>query len=73
MSIARIANFFTIVAASGIVLLAGCSAGSWYEGFKRSAEYDCDRQPPGARQDCLSRLNTRTYDDYEGKRSSPKP
>ncbi|MES2879784.1 MAG: hypothetical protein V4713_15325 [Pseudomonadota bacterium] len=49
---------------------SGCSTASWYEGMKRSAENECEKQAPGAREDCLSRLNKKTYDSYEKERAA---
>jgi len=37
---------------------------------KISAENECNKQPPGAVAECLSRLNKKTYDDYEKDRTS---
>jgi len=34
------------------------------------AENDCNKQPPGAREDCLNRLNRQSYDRYEKERAT---
>lgn len=54
------------------LLLAGCTTAAWYEGGKRSAEAECRRQPLGAQQDCLARVNKKSYDDYDKERSQPR-
>ena len=59
-----------------LVLLStstGCSMQAWYGGVKFAAENECRRQPPGETQGCLARLNTLTYEEYERKRSDPRP
>ena len=37
--------------------LTACTTQAWYDGMQRRAENQCDSQPPGAREDCLARLN----------------
>lgn len=54
--------------ASAVLLIAGCTTQAWYEGMKQGAENDCNKQPPGAREQCLARLNKKTYDEYERER-----
>ncbi|MDZ4074857.1 MAG: hypothetical protein U1E04_08930 [Hylemonella sp.] len=51
------------------LLLAGCSTRAWYEGARASAENECRRQPPGAYEDCMRRVNRQTYEDYEKERT----
>lgn len=51
------------------LLLAGCSTRAWYEGSRASAESECRRQPPGAYEDCMRRVNRQTYEDYEKERT----
>jgi len=53
-----------------LLLLGGCTTQAWYAGMKISAENECNKQPPGAAADCLSRLNKKTYDEYEKERLS---
>ena len=55
-----------------LIPLAGCTTEAWYEGAKRSAEYQCRQQPVGAVDDCLSRLNKARYDTYEKDRATQK-
>lgn len=55
-------------AATGV---AGCSTKAWYEGMRLGAQNDCRRQPPGEAEQCLSRVNAMTYEDYERKRLGP--
>ena len=70
----------TITALSKLLLLAlaaaligGCTTQAWYEGMKQSAVNNCDKQPPGAREECLSRVNQKSYNDYEKERAANKP
>lgn len=56
----------------GIFALGGCSTEAWFEGAKRSAEAQCRQQPPGAVQECLSRVNKTRYDQYEKERTGSK-
>lgn len=59
--------------ASATLLISGCSTQAWYEGLKSGAENECDKQPPGALEQCQSRVNRKTYEDYEKERSRQKP
>lgn len=51
------------------LLLAGCGTRVWYESARASAESECRRQPPGAYEDCMRRVNRQTYEDYEKERT----
>lgn len=51
-----------------LLLLAGCSTQAWYEGSKASAESECRKLPPGGYEDCMSRVNRKSYEDYEKER-----
>jgi hypothetical protein len=51
-----------------VLSIAGCSTKAWYEGTRLSAQNECRRQPPGASEACLNRVNTMPYDDYERNR-----
>ncbi len=51
------------------LMLADCSTRAWYEGARASAENECRRQPPGAYEDCMRRVNRQTYEDYEKERT----
>ena len=53
-----------------IFMLGACSSQAWYEGVRQSGEQECRRQPPGAFEDCLSRINRQGYDDYNKARSA---
>jgi hypothetical protein len=53
--------------------LGGCTTGAWYEGMKRGAENECYKQPPGASQECLERLNKKSYNAYEKERATKMP
>jgi len=54
--------------------LSGCAlpARAWYDGLQIGAQNNCDKQPPGAREECQSRLNNKSYDAYEKERSAPR-
>lgn len=59
----------------GVALaLSGCASPlrAWYEGLQNSAQNQCDKQPPGAREDCLAGLNKKTYDAYDKERTAPR-
>lgn len=49
-------------------LLAGCTTQAWYESAKVSAEQQCRDQPAGMQEACLSRLNQKSYDEYQRAR-----
>lgn len=63
-------NFHRVSVACLVALLSACSHQAWYEGFKVGAGNDCNKQPPGAREDCLRRVNQQPYDSYEKERSA---
>ena len=50
--------------------LCACTTQAWYEGFRHGAENECRKQPPGAAEDCLSRTNKQSYDEYAKERST---
>ena len=58
--------------AFGTLLLSGCTTEAWYEGVKRGAEIQCRQAVPPDAEQCLSRLNTRSYDEYEKARSGQR-
>lgn len=53
-----------------LLLAAGCSSQAWYDGTRQSAENDCRSQPPASYNDCMARVNTLSYPDYERQRNS---
>ena len=53
-----------------VQVLAGCSTQAWYEGMQHGARMQCNAQPPGASQDCASRVDKTPYDDYQKQRSN---
>jgi len=55
-----------------IVCSTGCTSQAWYTGLQTGAQNNCDKQPPGAREACQSRLNKKSYDAYEQERSAPR-
>lgn len=50
------------------LLNVACSTQAWYEGFSKSTEMDCEKMQQGAREDCLRRINHRSYDEYNKER-----
>lgn len=50
--------------------LGGCTSAAWYEAGKRSAEAECRKQAMSAAQDCLTRLNKKSHEDYEKERAA---
>lgn len=48
--------------------LAGCTSRAWYESGKASAESECRKLPPGGYEDCMSRVNRKSYEEYERER-----
>jgi hypothetical protein len=55
---------------SAALWLSGCSMHAWYEGMKIGAENECRKQQPSAVEDCLSRINKKSYEEYEKERSA---
>lgn len=67
----RLKRGITVPALITILLALGaCSSQAWYEGVRQSGEQECRKQPPGAVDDCLSRINRQGYDDYNKARSA---
>ncbi len=58
-----------LLVASG---LSACATRNWYEGVRMSAKAECNRMEGAARQDCLARVNDKSYDDYEKERSQER-
>jgi hypothetical protein len=56
-----------------VALLGGCTSRQWYESASANARSDCNRMQPGAREDCLSKVNTTPYDTYDKERSRNTP
>ena len=52
------------------LLLCGCSTEAWYEGVRRGSESQCRQANPADPEQCLSRLNTKRYDEYDKVRSA---
>jgi hypothetical protein len=63
-------GFFVVCAAT---LLGGCTSREWYESANASARNECNRMQPGAREECLAKVNKTPYDDYEKERTRSKP
>jgi len=52
--------------------VTGCTARSWYEGSKKSAEDYCNHLPPGDVDQCLKGMNKQSYEEYEKERTGQK-
>lgn len=55
-----------------MLVLPGCTAQAWYDGAKVGAANECRKQPPGAAEECLARLDKTKYDDYEKERAGKR-
>ncbi len=58
------------------VACQGCTYRAWYDALKERQRLDCEKLPGvRERQDCLDRVNSRTYDQYneELERSKHSP
>ncbi|MBC7918217.1 MAG: hypothetical protein H7Y28_10470 [Rhodoferax sp.] len=55
------------------LVLSGCTSRAWYDSFTSSTKADCDRLQPGAREDCLAKVNKTPYDTYEKERTKQNP
>lgn len=62
----------SLLAAASVLALAGCSSQAWYEGARASAELECQRQPAGAYEECMSRVSKKSYEDYRRERAAVK-
>lgn len=51
------------------LLLSACTTQAWYEGVKQGAAEQCRQTSPADPEACLSRLNTKSYDEYNKERS----
>lgn len=59
--------------AAGLLLaatLGGCTSQAWYESARASAEAQCQQQPAGAYEECMSRVNRKSYEDYRREREA---
>ncbi|MCA3239017.1 MAG: hypothetical protein ACK5RC_00350 [Curvibacter sp.] len=48
--------------------LTACSTRAWYEVSKASAESECRKLPPGGYEECMGRVNRKSYEDYDKER-----
>lgn len=51
-----------------LVTLNACTTEAWYEGVRQGGEQACRKQPAGAAEECLGRINRQTYDQYDKAR-----
>lgn len=50
--------------------LAGCSSSAWYESARVNAELQCQGLPQAAYEDCMARVNRKSYPDYRREREA---
>ena len=62
-----------LLAACPFQAVQGCTCRAWYEGFQEGQRQECYKNPSqGEVQDCLDRVNSRTYEEYRKARENPK-
>ena len=47
---------------------SACTQRAWYEGAKQSQRNECYKMPLPAREECLQKLDSETYDEYQRQR-----
>lgn len=55
------------------IAVAGCSTEAWYESAKRNAELKCQGLPQAAYEDCMSRVNQKSYQEYKRESGGSAP
>jgi hypothetical protein len=56
-----------------VALCQGCNRRAWYEGLRDMQRQECYKYSDSFEvQDCLDRVNSMTYDEYEKNRSAKK-
>ena len=55
-----------------LLFISACTTEAWYEGVRTGAESECRNQPGSSAGECLSRLNKKTYREYERERIGTK-
>lgn len=55
---------------AAMLVSAGCTTEAWYNSGRSYSEANCRKQPPGAAEECMARLNNMSYDAYERERST---
>ena len=53
--------------------LTACTSQAWYESANSSARCECNKLQPGAREECLAKVNKTPYDSYEKERAKQTP
>jgi hypothetical protein len=61
-----------LLACAALTTLSACTTRAWYESTSAAARNDCNRMQPGAREDCLAKVNKTPYDTYEKERAEQK-
>jgi hypothetical protein len=61
-----------LLACAVLATLGACTTRAWYESTSAAARNDCERMQPGAREDCLAKVNKTPYDKYEKDRTNEK-
>jgi hypothetical protein len=60
-----------LLTACACLLSQGCTYRAWYEGLQERQRQACYKNSsPGEIQDCISKVNSKTYDEYEEARKS---
>lgn len=54
-----------VLSATGV---SGCAERAWYEGARQSQRNECYKMPLPAREECLQKLGSETYDEYQRQR-----
>ncbi|WP_295449667.1 hypothetical protein [uncultured Thiodictyon sp.] len=65
-------SFVTPAYGLTLLFISACTTEAWYEGVRTGAENECRNQPGSAAAECLSRLNKKTYQEYEKERLGAK-
>lgn len=52
---------------------SACTSREWYESANASAKFECNKLQPGAREECMAKVNKTPYDSYEKERSKQTP
>lgn len=53
--------------------MVSCTTEAWYESGKRNAELKCQGLPQAAYEECMSRINQKSYQEYKKERPGGSP
>ena len=62
----------TVCLLATLFAASGCTTEAWYQSAKSYSESNCRKQPPGAMEECMARLNNMSYDAYEKERAASR-